>query len=445
VNGVLDEHGDPGAGDESLPPHDERAERATLGAMMMTPRAVADVLDLLTAEDYWSPRNAWVFDAIRDLSAAGVGVDMVTVQAELAKRGKPEAAVYVLDLYESTPTAANATYYAAIVAEMALRRRIAEVGQRAYQRAWALSEDGSAAELVENVRSEFDRVAGSTRQAAEVLAVEDLAAARLEAYGQDAEPGLRTGFVDLDRALGGLGPGTLTIIGARPGVGKSVLGSNIAMNAAFGGEGVGFFSLEMTREELTDRMLASLGSVELGAIRDRKLSEHDWNRLQAAANKIHGVPLKVVDIPDIGIAGIRTIARDLTRTPRGLGLLVVDYLQLMKPADKRAPRQEQVASLSRGLKLLAKELHVPVIALSQVNRGPEQRTDKRPTMADLRESGAIEADADVVLLLHVEAEKAYEIEVIVGKNRHGGKGAVSLSWSPHYARAGNLGRHLEAA
>lgn len=445
MNDVLDTPDDPGTGDDGLPPHDERAERATLGAMMMSPRAVADVLDLLTADDYWAPRNAWIFEAIRDLSTAGVGVDMVTVQAELAKRGKPDAAVYVLELYESTPTASNATFYAAIVAEMALRRRIAEVGQRAYQRAWSLSEDGSAAELVENVRAEFDRVAGSTRQAAEVISVEDLAASRLAAYGEDAEPGLRTGFIDLDRALGGLGPGTLTIIGARPGVGKSVLGSNIAMNAAFSGEGVGFFSLEMTREELMDRMLSSLGSVEVKAIRDRTLSEHDWNRLQQAANKINGVPLKVVDIPDIGIAGIRTIARDLTRTQRGLGLLVVDYLQLMKPADKRAPRQEQVASLSRGLKLLAKELHVPVIALSQVNRGPEQRNDKRPTMADLRESGAIEADADVVLLLHVEPEKAYEIEVIVGKNRHGGKGAVSLAWSPHYARAGNLGRHLEAA
>lgn len=445
MNGVPELPDEPGMGDEALPPHDERAERATLGAMMMSPRAVADVLDLLTVEDYWAPRNAWVFEAIRDLAATGVGIDMVTVQAELAKRGKPDAAVYVLDLYESTPTASNATFYAEIVAEMALRRRIAEVGQRACQRAWALSEDGSAAELVENVRSEFDRVAGSTRQAAEVLAVEDLATARLEAYGSDAEPGLRTGFLDLDRALGGLGPGTLTIIGARPGVGKSVLASNIALNAAFGGVGVGFFSLEMTREELTDRMLASLGSVELGAIRDRTLSEHDWNRLRNAANKIQGVPLKVVDIPDIGLAGIRTIARDLTRTQRGLGLLVVDYLQLMKPADKRSPRQEQVASLSRGLKLLAKELHVPVIALSQVNRGPEQRNDKRPTMSDLRESGGIEADADVVLLLHVEPEKTYEIEVIVGKNRHGGKGSVALSWSPHYARAGNLGRHLEAA
>jgi replicative DNA helicase len=426
------------ADEAAMPPHDDAAERATLGAMMMSERALADCLDMLTADDYWSPRNGWIFAAIRDLAATGGGVDFVTVQAELTRQGKPETGVYLLDVFEATPTSANATFYAEIVADMALRRRAAEACQRGYERAWAMSQDGSASELVERIRADFDQVAGSTRNAAEVVEAEALAFDRLRAYEEQEEPGLRTGFIDLDNALGGLGPGTLTVIGARPGVGKSVLASNVASNVAFGGQGVAFFSLEMTRGELMDRMLASLGSVELSAIRSRKLSEHDWNRLSNAANKVKGLPLRIVDIPDIGVTGLRTIARDLTRTPRGLGLVVVDYLQLMRPADRRAPRQEQVAGLSRGLKLLAKELNVPVVALSQVNRGPEQRNDKRPTMSDLRESGGIEADADSVLLLHVDEEKAYEIEVIVGKHRHGAKGCVSLSWHPHYARAGNL-------
>lgn len=428
-----------------MPPHDELAEQAVLGAAMSSPRALADALDTLVADDFWLQRNRFVFDAITTLAENGTGVDPVTVQAELDRRGKPAAGAYVLDLFQGVPTARNIAHYAKIVADKAVLRRLSEAGQRAQQ--IALSPAGEAAEAVELIRQEFDRVAATTRRATEVHAIDDLAASRIDAYHQPADTALATGWTDLDKALtGGLRPGTLTVIAARPGVGKSVLGGNLATAASLAGNGVLFASLEMTRDELTDRILASLAKVELSTIAERMLTEHDHGRLRTAADKLTGAPLRIVDIPHLGITGLRTLSRDLTRTVRGLSLIIVDYLQLMRPADPRAPRQEQVATLSRGLKLLAKELSVPVVALAQLNRGPEQRADKRPAVADLRESGSIEADADAVLLLHVDPapEKSGEIEVIIGKNRHGRQCSVHLAWAPYYARAGNLTRHLEA-
>lgn len=430
----------------ALPPHDELAEQAVLGAAMTGDRALAEALDALVPDDFWLQHHRFTFEAIIALAENGTGVDPVTVQAELERRGKPGAGNYVLDLFQSVTTGRNVGYYAEIVATKAVLRRLSEAGQRAHQ--IALTSGVEAVDAVENIRQEFDRVAATTRKAAEVFAIDDLATARLDAYEQPADATLPTGWVDLDKALtGGLRPGTLTIVAARPGVGKSVIGGNLATAVATAGYGVLFASLEMTRDELTDRILAGLAKVELSSIAERTLSEHDMHRLRGARDRLTGAPLRIVDIPHLGLTGLRTLARDLTRTTRGLGLVVVDYLQLMRPADPRAPREQQVAGLSRGLKLLAKELTVPVVALAQVNRGPEQRADKRPAVADLRESGSIEADADAVLLLHVapEPDKSGEIEVIVGKNRHGRQGSVHLSWAPYYARAGNLAaRHLEA-
>ncbi len=234
---------------------------------------------------------------------------------------------------------------------------------------------------------------------------------------------------------GGLRPGHLLIVGARPAVGKSVVASVIAHAVARRGVGTLFCSLEMSRDEVTDRVAADIASVDVGRLTRRELRPEDWERLKTAQASASGWPLKVVDRADQTVSGVRARARDVSRRKGGLGLVVVDYLQLMKPSDSKAPRQEQVASISRGLKLLAKEMQVPVVALAQVNRGPMNRTDKRPAMSDLRESGSIEADADEIVLLHRDdKESPGEIEFIVEKNRHGRTGTVALAWAPHFSR-----------
>lgn len=433
---------DPDGDYGQLPPHDALAERSVLGASMLHPRALADVLSLLTVEDFFLQQNAFVFEAIQALSAAGTGVDPITVKAELEKRGKPEAGAYVFELFGGVQTATNAEYYAAIVADKSILRRVSETGTRAVQ--WATSSVDAEGELVlERVRAEFDRVSKGRKSAVEVWTAGDLADAQMLAYAAPPEDRVKTGWPDLDQLLGGLLPGTLTIVAARPAVGKSVVGANIATSVAGAGLGSAIFSLEMTRQELTDRILSNLGGVELTRIRDRVLEPDDMRRLSRAAARLGTYPLRIVDIADIGVAGIRTVCRDLSRTERGLSVVVVDYLQLMRPADPRAPREQQVSGISRGLKLLAKELMVPVIALAQVKR--PQGGPRRPVLEDLRESGSLEQDADVVVLLHSDEEKSYELEMIVGKNRHGAKGSVSLAWAPWYARAGSLQRHSEAA
>lgn len=400
---------------------------------MSSERALLDCLDLLSAEEFYLQQNAFVFTAIQGLSNSGTPVDPVTVQAELERLGKPGAGDYVLELFGSMTTATNAEYWARIIADHAIRRRVIEGGHRAVQMGWDSTSEPS--EIVETVRSAFDQVAGSRKSSAKVWSVDEVAAARLEEYPNPPAERVMTGWPDLDAMLGGLLPGTLTIVAARPSVGKSVIGANIATNVASRGEGAAIFSLEMTKDELTDRILANLARVELSRIRDHMLEPDDVRRLREAALKLRSFPLRIVDLADIGVAGIRTISRDLTRTQRGLRVIVVDYLQLMRPADGRAPREQQVSAMSRGLKLLAKELLVPVVALCQVKR--PQGGPRRPVLEDLRESGAIEQDADSVLLLHTE-EDPYEIEVIVGKNRHGSKGLVKLGWAPYQARATSL-------
>lgn len=438
---------------EMLPPQDEEAERAALGAMMSgSARALADVARLLAPEDFYSGKHRAVFAAALAVDESGVEVDPVSVARELERRGelsKVGGAPYLHTLYASVPIATNAAHYAELVANKAQLRGLVEAGTRVVHMAHQGADAADVAELVENARNTMDEAASGARRGLEVSESDDLLDEALDAYASPAEPSTPMGWLDLDQLTGGMKPGQLWVPAARPGVGKSVIALNTAINVARSGQGVVFFSLEMSRQEVADRMLANLARVDQKAINNRELSDDDWRRLRAAREKLKGLPLQVCEYESIGVSGIRTVARDLSRTPRGVGLVVVDYLQLLRPADPRAQRQEQVASFSRGLKLLAKELGVPVVAVAQLNRGSEQRTDKRPTMSDLRESGAIEQDSDKVLLLHHDAsdeiKRDSEIEVIVAKNRQGPTDSVSLAWSPQYARVDNLGRHLEAA
>lgn len=425
--------------DDLMPPHDAHAEQATLGAILSSARALAEVAEVLEPGDFYRPAHQAVYRAALHLEQAGEPVDPVTVADHLERTGdlaRIGGAPYLHTLFAAVPTAANAAYYADIVAERATLRRLLEASQRIAQHALTGTANGDVADVVENARQTLDSVTSRARAEVAVHDLDALAVDALDRYASPEPPSLATGWPDLDDILGGLRPGTLTVIGARPGVGKSVLGINLVTHTASRGLGALFCSLEMPRTEVVDRIMANLASVELDRINRHRLAPDDWNRVRAAASDLKGWPLKVVDHHSMSLARVRAVARDRVRTPLGLHLLAVDYLQLMRPADPRAPREQQVASFSRGLKLLAKELAVPVVALAQVNRGSEQRSDRRPALADLRESGSIEADADAVLLLHHDPEHPGELEVTTAKNRHGRTGTTYLGWSPHYARAG---------
>jgi replicative DNA helicase len=429
------------------PPHNLEAERAALGATIQSSKALLEVMDLVSPDDFYRPAHGEILRAAIVLESAGQPVDPVTVAAELQRRGelvRIGGAPYLHTLIESVPVAANATYYAELVAETAVRRSLADAATRISQLAYIDHRDAS--ELVERSRLELDQIAQHARRDLALLTGADIATNAIERYKQDAPPSVATGWSDINKALnGGLRPGTLTIIAARPSVGKSMIGLNLPVFVAQQGGGALIVSLEMPEAELTDRIVAALGKVELDKLTECRLTPDDWMRVEDAANELRGLPLRIVDNPRMTLTRIASLARDCQRSDIGLALLVIDYLTLIAPADSRVPRQEQVAAMSRGLKLMAKEIGVPVVALAQVNRGPEQRADKRPTLADLRESGAIEADADAVWFLHHDPDQEHELEVNIAKNRHGRRATISLAWSPYYARATNLSHLSEVS
>lgn len=452
-----DPYGDEPAGPYARqPPQDLAAEQSVLGGMLLNRDAISDVVEALTGPtDFYRPAHQTVYEVILDLFGRGEPADAVTVSAELQRRGelmRLGGAPYLHTLISTVPTAANAHYYAEIVAEKATLRRLVEAGTRIVQLGYHGAENGEVADVVERARGSLDDVALVARGGTRATEIDDLAAAALIRYANPAPAGVPTGCPDLDAILGGgLRPGTLTVIGARPATGKTVVGMCVALNAARRGHGALFVSLEMTEAELTDRVLANLSSIRLNHLITHQLSDRDWGALESAIDRLNGLPLAIVDNPHMGLVGIRSLARDRLRTPRGLGIIVVDYLSLMLPADPKAPRHEQVAAMSRGLKLLAKELHVPVVALHQLNRNPEGRQDRRPSMSDLRESGAVEQDADNVWLLHRpdavnrDDPRAGEIDFIIAKNRQGSTGVVTELWLPHYARVSSFTRTQEAA
>lgn len=419
---------------DRLPPSNPEAERALLGALLVAPQAADEVADHVRAADFYRNAHAVIWAAVMDLRDSGVRPDPVTVAANLDQSGqllKVGGLPYLHTLMESVPTATNAGFYAEQVADTARRRRILALGQRATQLAF---ESGDVDELVDRVRTSVDELSepGSDSGSS---GIGDLAEAALVRYGQPVTTGLTTPWKDLNHCLnGGLRPGTLTIVGARPGQGKSIVGGQLCLHVAQGGGGALFMSLEMPEAEVTDRLISSLSRTNYSRILRHDLEDGDWERVQMAVDKLSGLPLRIVDRPYLNLSAIRTLARAAANSDTGLDLIVVDYIQLMAPTDSRAPREQQVAAMSRGLKLLAKELMVPVVALAQLNRGSANRSDKRPTLTDLRESGQLEADADHALLLHLpeEEERMGEIDMVIAKNRGGQMTTLTMAWAPHY-------------
>ncbi len=438
-----------GPHDERVPPQDLHAEQSVLGSMLINKDAIADCLEAVKAHDFYRPAHELIFDAVLDLFGRGEPADAITVADELGKRGdltRVGGQAYLHQLIQSVPTAANAGYYAEIVHERAVLRRLVEAGTRIVQMGYAQGE-GDVDDIVNRAQAEVYSVAekrGGEDYAVLADILDDTLTEIEAASGRSDEmTGVPTGFIELDELTNGLHPGQMIVIAARPAVGKSTIGIDIVRAAAIKHQmAAAVFSLEMSRTEITMRILSAEATIQLQDLRKGLKSQDQWNKLARIMGKISDSPLFIDDSPNMSLMEIRAKARRL-KQQHNLKLIVIDYLQLMTSGKKVESRQQEVSEFSRALKLLAKELEVPVIAISQLNRGPEQRTDKRPQMSDLRESGSIEQDADLVILLHrdrSDPERDGEADIIVAKHRNGPTKDIVLAFQGHYSRFNNMAR-----
>jgi len=435
-----------GSSFERVPPQDLDAEQSVLGGMLLSKDAIADVVEILKGHDFYRPAHETIYQAILDLYAKGEPADPITVAAELTKRGeitKVGGASYLHTLVQTVPTAANAEYYAQIVHERAVLRRLVEAGTRITQMGYAA--DGDIDEIVNGAQAEIFAVT-EQRTAEDYLPLSEImegALDEIEAIGSRSGEmtGVPTGFTDLDQLTNGLHPGQMVIIAARPAMGKSTLALDFARAASIKHNLPSvIFSLEMGRNEIAMRLLSAEARVALHHMRSGTMTDEDWTRLARRMPDVSAAPLYIDDSPNLSMMEIRAKCRRLKQR-NDLKLVIIDYLQLMQSGSKRSEsRQQEVSDMSRNLKLLAKELELPVIALSQLNRGPEQRTDKKPMVSDLRESGSIEQDADMVILLHredayeKESPRAGEADIIVGKHRNGPTATITVAFQGHYSR-----------
>ncbi|MEO7069086.1 MAG: replicative DNA helicase [Nostocoides sp.] len=438
-----------GPPDDRLPPQDINAEQSVLGSMLLSKDAIADCVEGLRGQDFYRPNHELIYDSILDLYSRGEPADTITVADELAKRGDLQRVggqAYIHELVQSVPTSANAGYYAEIVAERAVLRRLVEAGTRIVQMGYAQGE-GDIEDIVNRAQAAVYDVA-DRRGGEDYVVLADLIAPTLDEIEvnsgrSDEMIGVPTGFVDLDELTHGLHPGQMIVVAARPAVGKSTLGIDIARSAAIKhGQTAAVFSLEMSRSEIMLRIISAEASIQLQELRKGTLGDAGWQKLARVTSEISAAPLFIDDSPNMSLMEIRAKCRRLKQL-HNLRLVVIDYLQLMTSGKKVESRQQEVAEFSRALKLLAKELEVPVIAISQLNRGSEQRTDKRPQMSDLRESGSIEQDADVVILLHrdrSDPDREGEADVIVAKHRNGPTKDIVLAFQGHYSRFSNMAR-----
>jgi replicative DNA helicase len=439
-------------GDGRVPPHNIAAEESLLGALLLSRDVVGQVAELgLQVEHFYKPAHQHVYASIRGLMATGQPVDVVTVADELRRSGLLDeigGPQILLDLQNATPAISNAARYAKIVQDTAVLRRLIGVASEIAEIAYLEPDDVTKA-LDEAETKVFevaeDRVVDSTRPLADLL---PMAMDRLQETFErgDIITGTPTGFTDLDEILSGLQPSTLNIIGARPAMGKTALGLGIATNVAqHTHKPVLVFSLEMGHAELTQRILSSEAEVDSQKLRTGRLAEADWTKIGRAIHKLE-VPLYLDDNPRVTVMEIRAKARRLKARHGGLALIVIDYLQLMSGGASAENRQLEVSEISRGLKILARELEVPIIALSQLSRNLETRGDKRPMLADLRESGSLEQDADVVMFLYRdevynrESPDKASAEVILAKHRSGPTGTVRLVFRGQFTKFANAAR-----
>ncbi len=442
---------------DRTPPNDVAAEQCVLGGMLLSKDAIADVVETIRGADFYQPAHQSIYETVVDLYSRGEPADPVTVSAKLQASGelaRVGGAPYLHTLISTVPTAANAGYYAQIVRDRAILRRLVEAGTRIVQMAYT----GDSSDVDDTVdRAQAEVYAVTERRASEdYLPLSQLMEPTMDEIDAIASHGGRlvgvpTGISDLDRLTNGLHPGQLVVVAARPGIGKSTLGLDFARSASVHHNITSvIFSLEMARNEITMRLLAAEAGVQLNRMRTGGLNEDEWQKLARRMGEISNAPLFIDDSPNLSMMEIRAKCRRLKQRHQ-LGLVIVDYLQLMSSGKRVESRQQEVAEFSRSMKLLAKELELPVVAISQLNRGPEQRSDKRPLLSDLRESGAIEQDADVVILLHREdlyeaaSERAGEADLHVAKHRNGPVDKITVTFQGHFSRFADMPRDLGGA
>ena len=437
-----------------IPPHDIEAEQAVLGSMLVESDAVNSALEVLKEDSFYREDNKLIFNAISNLSSRSEPIDFITVKNELVELGALERVggiEYLGELPERVPTTANVEKYIKIVEEKAMLRSLITASNELI----ALGYDES--ENIDNImdmaeKKVFDLASKKNAKGYSTIKdVLDSSLAELErlANNKGNITGVPTGFIDLDNKTAGLHNSDLIIIAARPAMGKSAFAINIATNAAVKNNiPVVIFNLEMSKEQVANRILCSEALVDSNKVRTGQLEDEDWVNIVEAAGKISDAPIYIDDTPGINITEIRTKCRKL-KMERNIGLIVIDYLQLISSSGRKGgTRENEISEISRSLKILAKEINVPVIALSQLSRGAEQRTDKKPMLSDLRESGAIEQDADIVMFLYrddyynEDTENGNVAEVIIAKQRSGSTGTVRLAWLPEYTKFGNLDRRF---
>ena len=431
-------------------PHSTEAEQAVLGSMLIDARCVPEVIDQLRSDDFYVRQNREIYETIYSMFNYSYTIDPVTVLEHMKQNGvydENTSRGYLLQLMDTTPTAANVVEYIGILKDKTLLRRVAEAAGDLT----ALIQQGT--ETGQDILEAAEQRIYAIRQGRAARGLIPISNVLIDVYdrltelaaSESAIPGLSTGLTDLDRAISGLNKSDLILLAARPGMGKTSFALNVALNVAKAvHKTVAVFSLEMSREQLATRLLASEALVENNRLKTGALRETDWEKIAGAATILNKVDIRIDDNPMLSVADMNAKCRRLD----DLGLVVIDYLQLMTSAGGKGyageNRQQVVSDISRMLKIMAKELNVPVICLSQLSRASEKRDDKRPMLSDLRESGAIEQDADIVLFLYrddyynEDSEKHNIAECIVAKNRHGETGKVELRWMPEYTQFSTL-------
>ena len=431
-------------------PHSLEGEQAVLGSMLIDADCVKDVMDQLQTQDFYLRTNRDIFETIYQMFVYSKPIDGVTVAGEMEKNGKSneQTRSYLVQLMEVTPTSANVMEYVRIVQEKSLMRQVAFAAGSITT--MVQQGTGSAGDMLEAAEQRIyairrGRSAQGMVPVSMVLGDVMSQLAELSARGGKSVPGLSTGLSAVDAKINGMNKSDLLLLAARPGMGKTSMALNVALSAAReSGKTVAIFSLEMSKEQLVTRLIASEGLVENQRLITGNLRESDWQRIAEAASALSCMDIRIDDNPLLTVADMNAKCRRL----ENLGLVVIDYLQLMTSAGGKGysgeNRQQAVSDISRMLKIMAKELNVPVVCLSQLSRGPESRQNKRPMLSDLRESGAIEQDADIVMFLYrddyynADTEKHNVAECIVAKNRHGETGKVELRWMPEYTAFGTL-------
>lgn len=432
-----------------IPPHNTEAEQSVLGAMLLDKDIIPSITEILKSSDFYREDHKEIFESVMDLFEVGEPIDLITVSEQLKLRGtldKIGGLEYLTNLANAVPTTANTKHYARIVDEKSLLRTLIRTSSDIVNMGYEATEE--VAYILDRAeKGIFDIL--QKRQSQGFFHIKDVLVETFnrleELYNSNGTiTGIPTGFADLDHKTSGLQSSDLILIAARPAMGKTAFCLNIAQYAAIHAKvPVAFFSLEMSKEQLVNRMLCGEAMVDSQRVRSGKLEDGDWQKIARALGPLSEAPVYIDDTPGTSIMEIRAKCRRL-KLEKNLGLVVIDYLQLMQGRGKSESRQQEISEISRSLKILAKEIHVPVITLSQLSRAPEARTDHRPILSDLRESGAIEQDADIVMFLYrddyynPDTEKKNIAEVIIAKHRAGSTGTVELAWLGQYTKFANL-------